>query len=191
MIAESIIKIIFAIELLVFIIIRQYFQKKYLKDESPISNFPIYLKLLIGLAVFFTVFVPLIFILTPILDTFTVNTGDTVRIIGAILYVFTILLMWWVLATLTINFDQKAEQRYVVKTGPYALVRHPMYTVFIVQTIAQTLLTSNLIILLSIPIMVLFLILRVNFEDQILINEFKEEYIEYKRSKKALIPKIW
>lgn len=188
---EILIKSILAVELLIFVFVREYYLKKNLKDDSPIGNFSNPLKILIVLSVIFVVFIPLWYVFSPMLDSFTIKTGDMIRILGAVLFFICILLMWWTLKTLQINFDQKAENRFVVKTGPYAVVRHPMYTIFIFLTIAQTLLTSNLIIALGVPIMILFIVLRVNFEDQLLVKEFKEEYVEYKNSKKALIPKIW
>lgn len=85
------------------------------------------------------------------------------------------------------------EQRghTVITTGPYALVRHPMYTVTIVLLFAVPLaLGSRYSLFLALFLSVL-LIVRTNFEDKTLHEEL-EGYPEYaKKTRYRLLPGVW
>ena len=191
MIEEFIFKETFAVEFVLFIILRQHYIKKYVSNEDPLKAYPWYVTFLAVLSGVFFVIVPAIYVMSPFLDSFSLKLDDIIRIAGGLLFVLSIVFMWLVLRELNINFSPTADKRYVVKTGPYKIVRHPMYTVFMLQTIAQTLLSSNIFVLAGVPVILVFLIVRVTYEDQLLLKEFGYEYLTYKRSTKAFIPLIW
>ena len=190
MIDEFMFKFVFLGMLASFFIIRIYFQNKYI-IESPTDDYPRYIKIMMIASITLMILAPLVYIFTPFLDSLTLNIPVEFRILGIFSLIFVDLAMLWVFSYLKHNFNPNVENRYVVKKGPYNIVRHPMYTVFIVQAFAQTLLSSNLLIFLSIPTIIILKVMRVKFEDRVLIKEFKEEYEQYKREKKALIPGIW
>lgn len=79
----------------------------------------------------------------------------------------------------------------VISTGPYAYVRHPMYTVTIILLFAVPLaLGSRLTLMLSL-FLTMLLIVRTYLEDRTLHTEL-EGYSEYaKQTVYRLIPKIW
>ena len=79
----------------------------------------------------------------------------------------------------------------VVTTGPYALVRHPMYIVVIVLLFAVPVALGSRFALILAVFLTLLLIIRTYLEDSTLHAEL-EGYPEYaKQTKYRLIPGIW
>ena len=61
------------------------------------------------------------------------NWGMTLQIIGLLVYFGSLLLYWWARSNLQEFFGERIEVQkgqYLVKTGPYAFIRHPIYTSF-------------------------------------------------------------
>jgi len=92
-------------------------------------------------------------------------------------------------ASRTVQVDKNVQK--VITTGPYSIVRHPMYTsVFIMFGIMPLALGSywGMVIL---PILILMMIFRVRDEEKMLSEEL-EGYNEYKqKTKYRIIPFIW
>ena len=87
---------------------------------------------------------------------------------------------------LTIHEDQT-----VITTGPYAVVRHPMYTSLSLIFLSISLALGSLITLLPAIISIFLLVTRISNEEKMLLKEFKE-YNEYmKKVHYQLIPRIW
>ena len=85
--------------------------------------------------------------------------------------------------------DQRGH--HVITTGPYALVRHPMYTVVIILLFAvPTALGSRYALLLAVFLTVL-IIVRTYLNDRTLHQELPD-YAEYARQTRyRLVPGIW
>ena len=79
----------------------------------------------------------------------------------------------------------------LVKTGLYKYIRHPIYTGCILTYLGYSLL-QNAILCISIitPLFIIILFLKAKQEERDLVNEFKDEYIEYKKSVGMFLPKI-
>lgn len=85
----------------------------------------------------------------------------------------------------------KNRGHQVVTTGPYALVRHPMYTVVIVLLFAVPVALGSRYALILSVLLTLLLIIRTYLEDRTLNTEL-EGYPEYaKQTRYRLIPGIW
>lgn len=92
----------------------------------------------------------------------------------------------YLLKTVEIQKDQK-----VVSTGPYAIVRHPMYSSIIVMVFSIALALGSLYSLIPAGIATIFLLIRTHFEDMMLQNELKG-YKEYTRKTRyRIVPGIW
>jgi len=80
---------------------------------------------------------------------------------------------------------------HVISTGPYALVRHPMYTVIIVLLLAVPVALGSRYALIVAVFLILLLIIRTYLEDRTLHAEL-EGYPEYAiQTPYRLIPGIW
>lgn len=83
------------------------------------------------------------------------------------------------------------EKHYLVTNGIYAYIRHPMYASQWVFAIAQVFVLQNWLagpvsLLLWIP----FYFLRTRAEEQMMLENFGEEYREYMKKTGAVFPKI-
>jgi len=80
----------------------------------------------------------------------------------------------------------------LVQTGIYSLVRHPIYLGNILGFLAIPLIFSSggglaIMLLTTVPAT----IYRINLEEEFLLRHFGEEYKEYMKNTKRLIPGIW
>ena len=120
---------------------------------------------------------------------------EWMRILALLIHLPCFLLLGWVMRENTflsqvVKIDKDRGHK-VVTTGPYALVRHPMYTVVIVLLFAVPVALGSRYALVLAVFLTLLLIIRTNFEDRTLHEELKG-YPEYaKQTRYRLIPGIW
>lgn len=86
----------------------------------------------------------------------------------------------------TVKKDHK-----LIRNGPYALVRHPIYTGVLVALLGTTFVLTRTRCLLAFGIAVLALSIKLRREEQFMTEQFGAEYTEYSQDVKALIPFIW
>jgi protein-S-isoprenylcysteine O-methyltransferase Ste14 len=84
------------------------------------------------------------------------------------------------------------EQHRLVSSGPYAFVRHPMYTSFLLMGLGQAILLANWVAGLAglIGFAVLFF-LRVSKEERMMLENFGPQYRTYMERTKRIIPYIY
>jgi protein-S-isoprenylcysteine O-methyltransferase Ste14 len=80
------------------------------------------------------------------------------------------------------------EGQRLVRSGPYALVRHPIYTGILLGFIGTALAIGELRGLLAVALITIACLLRIRIEERWLLEEFGAEYEQYRREVKALIP---
>ena len=117
------------------------------------------------------------------------------RIVAMVIQVPCFILFAWVLRENTFTSQvvkiDKARGHQVITTGPYAIVRHPMYTVAIILLfVLPVALGSRYALILALILMVL-LVIRTYLEDRTLHDEL-DGYIEYaEKTRYRLVPGIW
>jgi protein-S-isoprenylcysteine O-methyltransferase Ste14 len=84
------------------------------------------------------------------------------------------------------------EKHKLVCAGPYALVRHPMYTSFLLMALGQALLLSNWAVALAglAGFAVLFFP-RVGKEEHMMLENFGPQYLAYMGRTKKIIPYLY
>jgi protein-S-isoprenylcysteine O-methyltransferase Ste14 len=80
------------------------------------------------------------------------------------------------------------EDHTLVGTGPYALVRHPIYTGLLVAIIGSAIARADLAALLAIACASFSIIRRVDIEERWMSETFGEAYARYRLETPALVP---
>ena len=78
----------------------------------------------------------------------------------------------------------------LVQSGPYRIVRNPIYTGILIAGIGSTIVIGKFWALVVTVILLVVFIAKIRSEEVFLLEEFGESFIEYKRRVKALIPFI-
>jgi protein-S-isoprenylcysteine O-methyltransferase Ste14 len=123
------------------------------------------------------------------------SVSNAIVIVGYALFTFGYAMSIWVYAvnkfaepSVRIQSDRGHQ---VVDTGPYAIVRHPLYTASTILFVGMALAMGSCWALIPVAIGVAVLIIRTSFEDRILQNELPgyREYTSQVRSR--LLPGLW
>jgi protein-S-isoprenylcysteine O-methyltransferase Ste14 len=84
---------------------------------------------------------------------------------------------------------QLREEHLLVTTGPYARIRHPIYTAMIGYGIGLTLVTANWIFAAFAVLVIASLLVRVPKEERMMIEEFGERYEAYMQRAGRFFPR--
>jgi len=115
-----------------------------------------------------------------------VVAGDVLVVVG-----FYFILRVYRANTFTSATIEIAPNQTVVSTGPYAIVRHPMYASALLYLIGTPLALASYWGLIGVAVMLPFLIWRLFDEERMLVTDFPG-YVEYKRTVRyRLVPFIW
>ena len=128
----------------------------------------------------------------PLMDIFQYDTVSLyLRWIGVIIVLIMIPLLAWIHVSLDRQYSaclRIKSGHHLITGGPYAKVRHPMYTVLGLFALGMSFVTANiLMIALSILILGEFPFV-VNQEEEMLIETFGEEYREYMKRTHRFFP---
>ena len=83
------------------------------------------------------------------------------------------------------------EHHKLVRTGPYSIVRHPIYSGFMVATLGTAVAQGETGRLLAVPVIVIAWGYKARVEEAFLTERFGQQYAQYRREVKALIPAVW
>jgi protein-S-isoprenylcysteine O-methyltransferase Ste14 len=122
------------------------------------------------------------------------DLGVAIVALGLGLAVGGIVFALWAMATLGRHYDLTLEVHRgheVVRTGPYAVVRHPLYTGLAIHSLGAMLATGNVVfaagtLLVTFPMFVL----RARAEERLLRAELGSQYDAYAREVPMLVPFI-
>jgi protein-S-isoprenylcysteine O-methyltransferase Ste14 len=98
---------------------------------------------------------------------------------------------FWARITIGRNWDGYVVLKHghrLIRTGPYAIVRHPIYTGFIVGFFGSALSAARIDAFLGAAIVTASFVYKYRREEALLTGEFGEEYVDFKRSIPALFP---
>jgi protein-S-isoprenylcysteine O-methyltransferase Ste14 len=89
-------------------------------------------------------------------------------------------------AAVTVKKDHK-----LVRNGPYALVRHPIYSGALLALLGTAIVFHGIRGLLAFAVALLALGMKSRREEAFMTEQFGAEYMEYRQKAKALIPFVW
>jgi protein-S-isoprenylcysteine O-methyltransferase Ste14 len=84
---------------------------------------------------------------------------------------------------------QLREEHHLVATGPYTRIRHPLYTAMLGYGTSIALVTANWVFVVLAVAVIAGLFARVPTEEQMMIQEFGEEYKAYMQRTGRFFPK--
>jgi protein-S-isoprenylcysteine O-methyltransferase Ste14 len=116
-----------------------------------------------------------------------------IDVVGTLLVVAGVALAIWSRRVLGTNWSSAvriSEGQRLVRTGPYAVVRNPIYSGMVLAIFGTALVAGTLGALLGFALVVASLWRKGRMEERFLLAEFGEEYAAYQRNVKFLIPLI-
>jgi protein-S-isoprenylcysteine O-methyltransferase Ste14 len=104
-----------------------------------------------------------------------------------------VLVLWSVYAMRSSNLNVFPDVRRgssLIRQGPYKIIRHPMYLAVILFSISLLLTNVNLLRILTLALLIIDLVIKIEYEETLLIKEFPD-YSKYKVKTYKLIPLIY
>jgi protein-S-isoprenylcysteine O-methyltransferase len=117
-----------------------------------------------------------------------------IRIIGAALTITGLAFALWARLFLGGNWDAFISLRLhhkLLRTGPYAVVRHPIYSGFMIALVGSILNFGHLRSFIAATIVILSWVYKSGLEEAFMRNHFGIEYDQYCHNVKRFIPKVW
>jgi protein-S-isoprenylcysteine O-methyltransferase Ste14 len=117
---------------------------------------------------------------------------DWLRWTGVALGGVSFALYAWSQATLGKEWSphlQMREKHRLVTTGPYARIRHPVYLALVGFLTGIALVTANWFFIALLVVSIIVLVLRIPKEEQMMVEDFGEEYKAYMQRTGGLFPK--
>ena len=113
---------------------------------------------------------------------------------GVALTVLGLALTWWSRIHLGKNWSAAVtlkEGHMLVRSGPYAIARHPIYTGLLVAFAGTVLAYDTASALLGFVLVILGFVLKLRQEERLLVQHFGAAYHDYRKKVRALVPGIW
>jgi protein-S-isoprenylcysteine O-methyltransferase Ste14 len=166
-----------------------FFTKRSARAQSWKSNV---LQRALGLLAFFVGFTRY-FQLTPLTRRF-LPSSSAVACVGIALTLVGLSFAVWARFFLGGNWSGivtvKAHHT-LVRSGPYALVRHPIYSGLLLALIGTAVVYNQVRCLLAAALVLAMLLLKIRIEERFMSEQFGSAYRDYKQKVTALIPFVW
>ena len=78
----------------------------------------------------------------------------------------------------------------LITSGPYALVRHPIYTGLLTMFVATVIVLGHIAGIIAIPFVIVSFWVKLRSEENLMLKKFPNEYAAYQRRVKRIIPFI-
>ena len=82
------------------------------------------------------------------------------------------------------------QDHELIRSGPYRFLRHPIYAGLLLALIGTEIVFGRGWAFLVVGMVLLIFVYKIRLEEQFMIEQFGEEYLQYKRETKALIPLV-
>ena len=191
---DTLFQVSYLIGMVVGSVIRAIYGMKYKQDRKAIFREE---GLIVGLLASLwgvAILLPLLHMFTRWLSFVDYDLPAWAGWIGIAIFTIALWLLWRSHADLGHNWHIAAELREghtLITSGVFRHIRHPMYSAHWLWGIAQALLIHNWIAgLTSLVIFLPIYLLRVRREEQMMLEQFGEEYRLYMRQTGRIIPRL-
>lgn len=121
--------------------------------------------------------------------------NNVLGIAGALMCIVGVGLAIWSRYALGRNWSgvsaTEKEGHELIKTGPYKIVRHPIYLGFLLAMIGFALTIGNGAVYLAIVLGFISILLRIRIEEKLMKELFPILYEQYSKQVNKLIPHVW
>lgn len=117
--------------------------------------------------------------------------NETIALVAAVLCVAGLLFCLWARATIGRNWSgivTLKEDHELVVRGPYALVRHPIYTGLLAMFAATALVHGHLAGILGTLLVFVSFWIKLRDEERLMLEKFPDQYPAYRQRVKRIIP---
>ncbi len=162
------------------------FAKKTQRSEGSWSRL---IQLILIVAAFWLIFRPIAYV--PALQQRFVPDSTEVAWIGFGMAVAGVVLAIWARLQLGTNWSGTVtikQGHELVRSGPYAVVRHPIYSGFLLAMLGTAITIGEMRDLAGLVIAIFAWSQKCRLEDKFLEQEFGTVYTDYRRNVRALIP---
>ncbi|MBW4566765.1 MAG: isoprenylcysteine carboxylmethyltransferase family protein [Tolypothrix carrinoi HA7290-LM1] len=188
-------KIIFTIGIVLWLIIRIPYQREQQRNTIVDDRKTTWEKVIRFLVLVGILFVPLIYVLSPHLNFANYRLPIWANGLGVVTFAIALWLFWRTHHDLGKNWSptlQIREGHTLMTNGVYHSIRHPMYTSVLLLCIAQALLLTNWIAgLAGLICFSIAYATRIDKEEQMLLDQFGDEYEAYRQRTKRLVPYLF
>ena len=136
----------------------------------------------------------ILYLLSPPWWTWTIiPLGEWIQWSGIAIALVPIFFLIWVHRHLDRQWSialELREDHQLITSGPYRYVRHPMYLGIFVYTMGLMMVSLDVLVVLFFAFTIWVNYRRIPREEQMLIQEFGDEYIEYIKRSGRLLPQL-
>ena len=118
----------------------------------------------------------------------------TISAVGLVIALAGLALALWARVTLGGNWSGQVtfkEGHELIRHGPYAHVRHPIYSAILLMLLGTALSIGTLGALLGLPLIGAGMWLKMGQEEALMSEYFPDEYAAYRSQVKALVPRLF
>ena len=190
---NSVFKIVYFFEFLLITAVRSAHTTKYRSLKTILDKNTLLDMILLGLAGI-VMLIPMVYVFSSVLDFADYALPRWVGWTGAVLLGMGICLLWRSHTDLGRNWTPTLgirNEHKLVTGGVYKYIRHPMYAAHWLWAIAQVLMLHNWIAGYSFLIIVIpQYLIRVNDEEQMMLDQFGETYRIYMKRTGRMVPRL-
>ncbi len=185
--------LVFLIALVIYVAIRKHFMTGLQYAETEVDAIDQKDRLLIGAVALTVIVLPVLYLLTPLFSFADYEVSRNLRLVGAVVIAFSLVLFWRSHVDLGINWSPSLEIRRdhaLINEGVYARMRHPMYASIWLWCLGQGLMLPNWLIAWA-PLFFfsLMYISRVRREEELMRERFGAAYDRYIEATGRIFPK--
>jgi protein-S-isoprenylcysteine O-methyltransferase Ste14 len=122
-----------------------------------------------------------------------VSDAFWIHVVGIVITSIGMAFTIWARATLSDNWSPNItlkEQHQLIRSGPYALVRHPIYTGFSFALIGGVLQIGEYRAIVAYAILLIAHSMKAKREEKLMAAQFGQQYAEYRKHSGFLIPRF-
>jgi protein-S-isoprenylcysteine O-methyltransferase Ste14 len=165
-----------------------YFKSKRVSRAPNLAlQIPNSILLMVGFVLLFTQIHPLSLQITP--------RNAFFGIIGVVLDLAGVGFAIWARLVLGTNWSgivaTTKQGHELIQTGPYAIVRHPIYAGMVLAAAGTALTMGTLASYAGFAALLVALMIRVSIEEKLMGEQFGETHEEYRRQTSKLVPFVW